>query len=118
VAPPNGLHQPQAGMSTGSEGRERGIAASRLEDRPDPACRAACGVGPGTCSIALYGVITDLIAVLPREHARDAAKAREDCGILISFWFRHDDIDPRFVRVLQAPTVDNQMIDDAGIVRL
>jgi hypothetical protein len=43
---PNGLHQPQAGTSTGSAERERTVASSSVKDRPDPACRAACGVGP------------------------------------------------------------------------
>jgi hypothetical protein len=45
-APPNGLHQPQAGTSTGSVERERGVVNAGLQDRPDPACRAACGVSP------------------------------------------------------------------------
>jgi hypothetical protein len=43
---PNGLHQPQAGASTDSMDWESYVLASGLEDRPDPACRAACGVGP------------------------------------------------------------------------
>jgi hypothetical protein len=51
---PNGLHQPQAGTSTGSAERERRVAAVSVEDRPDPACRAACGVGRLCYGVPIY----------------------------------------------------------------
>jgi hypothetical protein len=50
-APPNGLHQPQAGTGTGSVDREGDVDTGSTEDRPDPACRAACGVGRGYRSV-------------------------------------------------------------------
>jgi hypothetical protein len=48
---PNGLHQPQAGASTDPVDWESSVVVPGLEDRPDPACRAACDVGPSiiTC---------------------------------------------------------------------
>jgi hypothetical protein len=87
-APPNGLHQPQAGTSTGSAERERVVVDASLEDRPDPACRAACGVGP-SLEAALSEIQQHCIfrlRSLLKERAQFLVEREDICEFVVSIF--------------------------------
>jgi hypothetical protein len=69
--PPDSLHQPQVGTSTDLVEWAHDVVDAGLEDRPDPACRAACGVRSGALAfstgspcITVRGRILDLFTNL------------------------------------------------------